>query len=59
MLRKQIVRQALTTVNMRSKEVGKMAVQTAILKNEGKNADKVLLEPELVLCESTVSLDDD
>ena len=50
---KQIVRPALTTVNMRSKEMGKMAAQTVISKIEGKNADNVMLEPELVLREST------
>jgi LacI family transcriptional regulator len=50
---KQIVRPALTTVNMRSEEMGRVAAQTVISKIEGKNADNVMLEPELVLREST------
>jgi LacI family transcriptional regulator len=50
---KQIVRPALTTVNMRSEEMGKTAARAVISKIEGKDADDVMLEPELIVRDST------
>ena len=50
---KQIVRPALTTVNMRSEEMGKAAARAVISSVEGKDVDDVMLEPELIIRDST------
>ena len=50
---KQIIRPAMTTVTMRSEEMGKMAARTVIDKVEGKGVANVMLEPKLIIRNST------
>lgn len=50
---KQIIRPAMTTVNMRSEEMGKTAAQAVIRKIDGGEVEDVTLAPELVVRDST------
>lgn len=50
---KEIVRPAMTTIDMHSEELGKAAARAVVALVEGAEAENVLLSPELVIRDST------
>jgi LacI family transcriptional regulator len=50
---KQVIRPALTTIDMRSEEMGKTAARAVISKIEGREVQDVLLVPELIVRDTT------
>lgn len=54
---KAIIRPAMTTVDMRSEEMGKTAAEAVIARIEGRDAEDVLLEPRLIVRGSTAPAD--
>ena len=53
---KSVMRPALTTVDMRSEEMGKVAARAVIGKVNGQAVEDVLLEPELIVRDSTAEV---
>jgi LacI family transcriptional regulator len=53
---KSVVRPRISTVNMRTQEVGRLAARMALEVIEGKTPESVVLEPELIVRESTQAL---
>ena len=50
---KSVVRPRISTVNMRTQEVGQLAARMALEVIEGETPESVELEPELIIREST------